>query len=283
MKTGTTIAMLYDFDKTLCTKAMQEYAFIPAVGMDAEAFWKESNGLAKKDNMDRILTYMYLMIKKANAANQAVRREDFVRLGQSVEYFPGVETWFDRMNAYAESKGAVLEHYIISSGLKEIIEGTSIAKNFKEIFACSYHYDVNGVADWPAVAVNFTGKTQFLFRINKGVHDITDDDSLNHYVNLDERPIPFRNMLYFGDGWTDVPCMRLVKSYGGYAIAVYEDHERESAGRLMREDRVNFVYPSDYSEGGELETTVKHLLDVMILKDKLKEQSMKQEKEFAGH
>ena len=223
----STIALLYDFDKTLCTKDMQEYTFIPKLGLEPSEFWKEANDLSESAKVDRILSYMHLMLKKATAANQKIRREAFVELGKDLEFFPGVENWFSRINELGNEMEVKIEHYIISSGLREIIEGSSIFKCFREVFACEFLYDVNGVACWPKNAVNYTTKTQFLFRINKGILDISNDNDLNKFTPEDERPIPFRNMIYIGDGYTDVPCMKLVKVNGGYSIAVYKEAEKE--------------------------------------------------------
>jgi 2-hydroxy-3-keto-5-methylthiopentenyl-1-phosphate phosphatase len=210
------LALMYDFDKTLCTKDMQEYTFIPNVGMTPAEFWTESNTLAKERKMDGILAYMYVMLQKAHAARQSIRREDFVKLGKDLEFYPGVEDWFGRINQIGEDLGVKVEHFIISSGLQEIIEGSSIYKYFNKVFACEFLYDENDVACWPKNVVNYTTKTQFLFRINKGVLDISNDDDLNKYTPEDERPVPFRNMIYIGDGLTDVPCMKLVKANGAF-------------------------------------------------------------------
>ena len=215
-----TVAIMYDFDKTLCTKDMQEYTFIPKIGMTAEAFWAEAKALATERKMDGVLTYMYLMLDKSSAAHKSIRRSDFVELGKDLEFFPGVTEWFSRIRRFGDELGVNVEHYIISSGLREIIEGSDIYDAFREVFACEFLYDENEVACWPKNAVNYTTKTQFLFRINKGVLDISDDATLNTYTPEDERPVPFRNMIYIGDGLTDVPCMKLVKINGGYSIAV---------------------------------------------------------------
>ena len=221
-KSKPIVAIMYDFDKTLCTKDMQEYTFIPNVGLTPKDFWKESNQLAKDKKMDAILAYMYLMIEKAHVARVSIRRDEFVKMGKDLQFFPGVVDWFKRINKIGDELGLSIEHYIISSGLHEIIEGSSIYKEFKDVFACEYLYDENDIACWPKNAVNYTTKTQFLFRINKGVLDISNDNDLNTYTPEDDRPVTFRNMIYIGDGLTDVPCMKLVKINGGYSIAVYQ-------------------------------------------------------------
>ena len=252
------IALIYDFDKTLCTKDMQEYGFIPSLGMRADEFWGAVNTLTDREQMDSILAYMYLMVRMAQDQDHHISRETFQHLGKGVEYFPGVESWFDRITAYGEQVGVTVEHYIVSSGIKEIIEGTHIAPCFKKIYACEFMYEDDNIR-WPKVAVNYTAKTQFLFRINKGVLEIYSQSAkeLNRYTPENERRIPFRNMIYLGDGLTDVPCMKLVKNYGGQSIAVYDTEKgEESALPLVRDDRVNFIAPADYREGSRLEQVV---------------------------
>lgn len=257
------IAVMYDFDKTLCTKDMQEYSFIPNLGMSTTEFWTESNKLSSEKKMDRILAYMYLMIDKSNANHKSIKRHDFVQLGGNIQFFPGVTTWFERINKYGKEQGAEIEHYIISSGLKEIIEGSAISKAFKEIYACEFYYDHNGVAVWPLLAVNYTAKTQFLFRINKGVLDISNDDALNKYVPEDDRRVPFRNMIYIGDGLTDVPCMKLVKAYGGQSIAVYQTRKKSKVVELLSDNRVDFISLADYQDGRELDGIMKKIIKKM--------------------
>lgn len=254
-------AIMYDFDRTLSTKDMQEYAFIPGIGMTANEFWDECNRLTKGNNMDQILSYMYVMLNKARG-KKLLNRAEFNKLGESVELFPGVSTWFDRINAYGESIGVSVEHYIISSGIKEIIEGTPIAKYFKEIYAAEFLYDDSGVPVWPAMAVNYTSKTQFLFRINKGVLDVTSHRELNEYTPENERRVPFTNMVYIGDGFTDVPCMKLVKLNGGHSVAVYTSN-KDTAHDIMNQGRVDYMAKTDYSEGEKLEKTVFAILDLI--------------------
>lgn len=254
-------AIMYDFDKTLSTKDMQEYAFIPGIGMTAENFWGECNRLTKENSMDQILSYMYVMINEARG-KKLLNRKEFNKLGESVELFSGVSTWFERINAYGESIGVDVEHYIISSGVKEIIEGTPIAKYFKEIYAAEFLYDDSGVPVWPAMAVNYTSKTQFLFRINKGVLDVTEHRELNEYTPEEERRIPFTNMIYIGDGFTDVPCMKLVKVNGGHSVAVYSE-DGDSARAIMKQGRVDYLARADYEKGSDLENTVFSILDLV--------------------
>lgn len=265
MQSKTVAAILYDFDKTLSTKDMQEYAFIPGIGMTADDFWKQCNRLTTEHNMDQILSYMYVMLNEARG-KKLLNRSEFTKLGKSVELLPGVLSWFDRVNAYGAQLGIEVEHYIISSGLKEIIEGTPIASYFKQIYAAEFFYDDKGVPVWPAMAVNYTSKTQFLFRINKGVLDVTDHKGLNEFTPENQRRIPFGNMLYIGDGYTDVPCMRLVKANGGHSVAVYSDN-KQTATEIMKQGRVDFIAPADYRENEKLEQTVFAVLDFIKAKN----------------
>lgn len=263
------IAIMYDFDKTLSTKDMQEYGFIPNIEVSSKQFWGEVEAMKKSEGMDSILAYLRHMLKKASEKGVPVTRDAFVALGKDIEYYPGVEDWFERINEYGKENGVTIEHYVISSGIKEIIEGSSIKKHFKKIYACEFLYDENKVAVWPKMAVNYTNKTQFLFRINKGVLDVWDDKNLNDYVPEEERRIPFRNMIYIGDGLTDVPCMKLVKTNKGQAIAVFRKRKKEVAAQLISENRVDFITEADYREGSELDTIVKTVIEKMSTVEKL--------------
>ena len=259
------LAIIYDFDGTLAPGNMQDRQFVPDVGMTAANFWREVDALSDETHADRILSYMYVMLEKAKSAGRPVRREDLVAWSREIEFFPGVEGWFERINDYGHDKGISVEHYVISSGNSEIIEGTSIAHRFKEIYASRFLYDAAGFAVWPALAINFTTKTQYLFRINKGAHDLNDGSAINRYVPQSERPVPFQNMVYIGDGETDVPCFRLVKDLGGLSIAVYADGARGRAERYREEGRVNCVVPADYTENGELDNAVKSYINLVAL------------------
>lgn len=273
------VAMMYDFDKTLSTKDMQEYSFIPKLGLTAQEFWAQSNTLAKEQKMDRILSYMYMMVRMSKDKHQPIRREDFVALGKKIQLYPGVEDWFARINAFGLEQGVRVEHYLISSGLKEIVEGCSIFDQFKEVYASEFLYDENGVAVWPKLAVNYTAKTQFLFRINKGVLDISNDLDLNRSIPDELRPVPFRNMIYIGDGLTDVPCMKLVKLNRGQSLAVYKK-EKATGYSLLTDKRVDLIAPADYREGKKLDTLVKMILQKMALMSRLAAEHQKQKKQI---
>lgn len=253
------VALIYDFDKTLSPKDMQEYSFLPGINVEPDVFWKLCNDFGVEHQMDGILTYMYLMRKMAKGTLD-LTREELTRLGKGVEFFPGVETWFDRINHIGAQSDVLVEHYIISSGLTEIIRGSAIGKNFKAIFAGSFCYDASGRAVWPATAVNYTSKTQYLFRINKGILDITNDRDLNAFTPEYMRRIPFSNMIYVGDGLTDVPCMKMTKQKGGYSIAVHAPGDTELADDMLLQGRADFSVEADYSPGSEIEQVVAMLM-----------------------
>ena len=270
------IAFLYDFDKTLCTQDMQNYAFIPGLGMTPAEFWAEANGFGRRHRMDGILAYMYIMLREAERRDRPFTREDLVEKGRGIELFPGVEDWFRRINAFGETQGVQVEHYVISSGLREIIEGSSISREFREIYASEFYYDQAGRPVWPKLAVNFTAKTQFVYRINKGVLDVSDDKTLNDSMPDDSKRVPFTNMIYMGDGLSDVPCMKMMRAYGGQAIAVYQAANRSGVEELLAKRRVDYIFPADYREGTGLDETVKNIIRKMAITDRLWEENHRQ-------
>lgn len=255
------VALIYDFDGTLSPGNMQEFGFVQAIGMNAADFWREVHDMATKNDASEILCYMSRMLKEAKYREIGLRRESFVEFGGQIELFPGVEEWFGTINDYGASLGLNIKHFIISSGLKEMIEGTSIAHEFENIYACSFLYDIDGVANWPAVAVDYTAKTQFLFKINKGISEVSDNSKVNQFIPERDRRIPFERMIYFGDGETDIPCMKMVKQHGGHSIAVYNSpKKRDTAMRLINEERANFACAADYSEGQDIYNVVRLIL-----------------------
>lgn len=258
------MAIAYDFDGTLAPGNMQEYDFIPALNMVSKAFWSSVNTLAKQHEMDQILAYMHMMLEEARKARVAVRRSDFKQFGANITLFPGVVGWFKRINAYARAKGVRLEHYIISSGIREMVEGTPIYRQFRKVYASGFMFDHNGVACWPALAVNYTTKTQYLFRINKGSLDVHDNSVINKFVPKEQRPVPFENMVFIGDGETDIPCMRLVKDQGGHSIAVYNRSKRgvkKHAEQLVTDGRATLAAPADFQGGSTIDSCVKAIID----------------------
>ena len=261
------MAICYDFDGTLAAGNMQEYDYFPQLGIRPKDFWKDAGERAKKYGGDEILAYMCLMLEKANGNPELgvkITQKAFAEYAKNVILFNGVEEWFERINGYGKESGLVVEHYIISSGIREMIMGTTIAKRFKKIYASAFQYEQHGVAKWPILAINYTTKTQFLFRINKGLLDEWDNKAINAFLAKEARPIPFERMIYIGDGSTDVPCMRLVKDQGGHSIAVYKPKSKlskQTAQRLHAEGRVNFVVPADYRENRELDRDVKLIVN----------------------
>ncbi len=280
-KQKTVVALLYDFDKTLCTQDMQNYSFIPSLGMSPRDFWEETNEFVEKNQMDGILAYMYRMVQKSREKGIPLTRETLRQCGQDISFFPGVTDWFSRISRFGELLGIEVEHYVISSGLREIIEGTEIANCFKEVYACEFFYDKNGIPIWPKLAVNFTAKTQFIYRINKGVLNVSDDKALNASMPDEHKRVSFVNMVYIGDGLSDVPCMKMMRSYGGQAIAVYQDANRGAVEELLRKERVDFIYPADYRAGSPLENTVKNILRKMAVSQQLYEENKKQRQSIA--
>ncbi|MFR9504074.1 MAG: HAD family hydrolase [Rikenellaceae bacterium] len=272
MKSKVTVALIYDFDGTLSPGNMQEHDFIPAVGKSNKEFWSEANAIAEKQDADGILTYMAAMIEAARTKGMSLKREMFQASGAKVTLFEGVEQWFSRINAYGAQKGIKVLHYINSSGLTEMIEGTAIAHEFRKIYACSFLYNEEGEAYWPAAAVNYTNKTQFIFKINKGVESVYDSTEVNRFIEESDRPVPFKHMIYIGDGTTDIPCMRLVKNFGGRSIAVYNPSESIPSGMesLIRDNRVNHVCPANYSEGEPIDMLVKMIIDKIETDHRLK-------------
>ena len=265
------LAICYDFDKTLSPDDMQAQGYIQSVNYEVSDFWKESNKLAADNDMDQNLAYMYMMRDKSRGKlvfNKETLRDE----GSKVKLFPGVKTWFDRINEYGTAKDVIVEHYIISSGLKEMIEGTEVAKHFKKIYASSFYYDDRGEAVWPAQVINYTNKTQFLFKIVKGVLDINNQE-VNSHFEANQYHIPFRNMVYIGDSDTDIPCMKLVNVNGGHSIGVYnaETKDKSKVFRMLDEDRIKYFAQADYTAGSKLEKLVKQIIDRTIANEKLED------------
>ena len=276
------IAFLYDFDKTLCTTDMEDYAFIPSLGYTPAEFWGRANAFGWENRMDGLLAYMYTMIQECAAQNIKLDRAFLNHCGESIQLFPGVREWFARINAFGESLGVQVEHYVIASGLREIIEGSGIAQEFREIYACEFYYNENGDACWPKLDVNFTNKTQFVYRINKGILDVSRDKELNDSMPDDSKRVPFTNMIYMGDGLSDVPCMKMMRAYGGQAIAVYQASNRQGVEKLLADGRVDFIFPADYREGMELDRTVRDILRKMTITDRLLEVNNRQLRSIGG-
>ena len=276
------IALMYDFDNTLSTEDMQDYSFIPSLGYTVPEFWKLANDFGRRERMDGILAYMFTMMREAARRGRPLTRRQLTETGRDIKLFPGVEDWFSRINAFGAALGVQVEHYIISSGLKEIIEGHPVSREFKEIFASEFYYDENGVAAWPKLSVNYTSKTQFVYRINKGVLDVSDDKTLNDSMPDDSKRVPFHNMVYVGDGLSDVPCMKMMRAYGGQAIAVYQESNRQGVEDLLAKGRVDFIFPADYSEGTALDAAVKDIIRKIAISERLGKENLRQLRSIGG-
>lgn len=279
----TVLAICYDFDKTLSPDDMQAQGFIQSLKKEVENFWNESNGLARENDMDQNLAWMYKMAKESRGKH-VFNKNTLMEYGSEVKLYPGVETWFNRINSYGEKNGVLVEHYIISSGLKEMIEGTTVAKHFKKIYASSFYYDEDGVAVWPAQCINYTNKTQYLFRIKKGALNVN-DAKVNDFVSEDDVRVPFRNMVYIGDSDTDIPCMKLVSINGGFSIGVYGKNSKNKVFKMMEEHRIKYFVEADYSEDSDLEVLIKNIIkrtaanEILEIKSTECMQEMKNERE----
>lgn len=261
------VAIVYDFDKTLCSEDMQNYSFIPALGMTPEEFWGATSVFSEKTNVERILSYMYMMIKLAKEKGIKLTKDYLKGLGKDIKFYPGVLTWFKRINEYGESLGIQVEHYLVSSGTKEIIDGCAIADQFKAIYGCEFLFGEDGLPIWPKLTINYTAKTQFIYRITKGVLDVTDDSNVNRRINT--KRVPFQNIVYLGDGMTDIPCMALVKESGGKSIAIYTKNSKDKAMDLYNENRVNFICKADYSSNSQLEKVIKLVINSVAITTEL--------------
>ena len=279
------LAICYDFDKTLSPDDMQAQGFIQSLNVDVNEFWQESNTLAKEHDMDNNLAYMYMMATKSYG-KQFLTKEVLADYGSKVALYKGVSTWFERIRQYGLKQGVQIEHYIISSGLKEMIEGTEMAKNgaFKKIYASEFMFDDKGVAVWPAQAINYTNKTQFLFRIQKGVLDIN-DPGVNDYIRPEEQRVPFRNMIYIGDSDTDIPCMSLVNINGGHSIGVYDpdSKNKDKVYKMMQHHRIRYYAPADYTDGSDLDTVVKQIIQKTAAYEALERQYVRNKHEAESH
>ena len=279
------LAICYDFDKTLSPDDMQAQGFIQSLNVDVNEFWQESNTLAKEHDMDNNLAYMYMMATKSYG-KQFLTKEVLADYGSKVALYKGVSTWFERIRQYGLKQGVQIEHYIISSGLKEMIEGTEMAKNgaFKKIYASEFMFDDKGVAVWPAQAINYTNKTQFLFRIQKGVLDIN-DPGVNDYIRPEEQRVPFRNMIYIGDSDTDIPCMSLVNVNGGHSIGVYDpdSKNKDKVYKMMQHHRIRYYAPADYTDGSDLDTVVKQIIQKTAAYEALERQYVRNKHEAESH
>lgn len=275
----TKVALIYDFDETLSITYMQDYVLIPTLGMKPQKFWDKANQWSRDNCADQVTGSMYYFTKTAREKGIRLTREFFCDAGKTITYFDGVEEWFERINAYGKKLDLEIEHYIISSGYEEIIAGSSIRHHFKDVFGCSFAFGEDGTPVWPARVVNYSTKTQYLSKINKGLGKL-EDRAVNEFMPDEDRVIPFTRMIYFGDGQTDIPSMKLTKERNGIAIAVYQpkSQHKKTAIKLLSDGRVNFALPADYSEGKQIDKVVKTILDKMAKERDLEVLKAKEEK-----
>ena len=265
------IAIIYDFDGTLTPKTMQEYTLLPRLGIKSKNFWEDIVQETKKTGAETMMVYMRHLLDCATEKKLSISKSEFLKMSKDIEYYDGVTTWFNKINKYVQNKSNSkirVHHYIISAGHLEILEGISIKKYIKKIFASEYYFNKKDIAVFPKIVVTDTTKTQYLFRINKGKENLA--DSINEHMEETKRPIPFDNMIYIGDGLTDVPSMALIKKEGGHSIAVYQNNRTQIkiSESLLRANRVDFIAPADYSEKSILYENMQYLLDYVIAKIK---------------
>ncbi len=263
-------ALVYDFDGTLARGNMQDVALLPQLGVKTPAqiaaFWKAVLTQNTADDGDHTLAYLRHLVEAGRESGHPITYKLLQSCGAKLSYFDGVTDWFDRIDAFGKSVGLEIEHYVVSAGNREIVEGSPIYSKFKNVFGCKYHYDKKGEAVWPSVVVNYTTKTQFLFRINKGIENHWDYKAVNEWMPGEDRPIPFSRMIFIGDGDTDVPSFKMMMVQGGTSIAVFDPDEWADKGHskthdLIAEQRVHFVAPADYTETSQLDIVVRGVLD----------------------
>lgn len=265
------VAIIYDFDRTLSCSEMQD-GFIRYLELEPASFWKEVEDYAKTNCMDHILAYLHLLVIKSKEKGKPINREVLNGFGKDIKFYDGVEDWFDLIDGVGEQYGVSVEHYIVSAGQKEIMEGTPIYGKFKGVYACEYYYDCDEPV-WLKNVINSTTKTQYIFRINKGALDIWSDRELNEFRDHRERKIQVENIIYIGDGESDIPCMKIVKEYGGHSIAVYDGEVKgEKTHKLVYDERVNYACKADYREGSELFDTVSKIIGQISFSDPLLKQ-----------
>jgi hypothetical protein len=262
----STIAVVYDYDQTLSPTYMQDEVLFPAYGIDPARFWKKSQQLVRDEGWESELAYLKTLLD--SLPMDPPTNEDLVRLGANLKFYPGLPEMFGELNSLLNDAhhaiGIRIEHYILSSGMKALIDGSALKPFVKEIFGCEFATDSHGRITFPKRVISHTQKTQYLFRINKGLLDLSQD--VNDHMPQELRPVPFPNMIYVGDGPTDVPCFTVMKQFGGQSIAVYNPNDptlnsfRKCYQLSAHANRIKHIAPSDYRSGSHLRL----ILDEMI-------------------
>lgn len=258
------LAIMYDWDQTLSPKYMSEFGLIKPFGFDNNTdYWDYCNNvITKKYNMENELAFLYSIVELSNKTKFPLNRKYLNEVGSQIEFYNGVLTWFDRINEFGKKHDVIVEHYIISSGIYEVIEGSRIFPYFKKVFASSFAYDDKGRPFWPAFSINYTNKTQYIFRIKKNlIDDLNNDGAVNSKYRKKDI-IPYSNMIYVGDGLTDIPCMKIIKEYGGHSICLFEEGmpSENKAKKIKREGRVNFIANADYAENSDIDKIIKKII-----------------------
>ena len=271
------VAILYDFDATLATSDMQNFSFIPSLGLTPDEFWHKCKEFSVETGCEKTLGYLHTMIAECKKRGIKMTRSFLKEQGKHIKFWPGVEEWFERINKFGEENGVEVEHYLVSSGNKEIVEGCSIYKYFKMVYGCEFIFDENDEPIWPKLVINYTQKTQYFYRVSKGAFDINDDVGVNEKNR--NRRVPYSNIVYIGDGLTDIPAMILAKNNGGHSIAVYpEGKEGKIVDDLYHDGRVNYVAPADYRERKELDEIMRLIIKGVSINESLKQRgNMNQE------
>jgi hypothetical protein len=262
------IAIVYDYDQTLSPNYMQEEVLFPAFGIDPRAFWRRAQELVREEGYDNELAYMKVLLDCLGMDRPTNAR--LKTLGGSLRFYPGLPQMFEEFSkglvpAQHAAHGIRVEHYIISSGLKILIEGSRLAPYVNGIFGCEFAEDEAGCITFPKRVISHTQKTQYLFRINKGLLSMSQD--VNDHMPPGIRPVPFHNMIYIGDGPTDVPCFTVVRQHGGNAIAVYnpDDPSRNSFRKCYQlsahADRVRHIAPADFRAGSHLRLILEQMVN----------------------
>ena len=258
-------AFCYDFDGTLCPEYMMNHHLLPDCKVNPKIFWKKVVDYSNRNKCDPTLAYLKLLMTEMKESNIDFSSSIFKKYGRKIILFKGVESWFRSIEKKIKKKFNVnIEHYIISSGLEEMIKGCKISKNIKKIFASSYIFNRDFI--WPRLSVNYSNKVQFLYRIYKGKFDVFDNAGVNNKIEDKKVYIPFENIFFFGDGETDIPTFVVNKKNGGTSICVYENDEtsKKNAKKILREKRVNFIVENDYSENGPIEKLINTIMELNI-------------------
>ena len=258
------IAIVYDYDRTLSPRPMQEDVIFERIGVEASKFWSMADELKGNKSYEDELAWIRLLLD--NPSFRCLSNLDLEGMGRNLKFYPGVPEMFAELEVGLHSDkylrhGVALEHYIVTSGLKSVLAGSILSQNVQAIFGCELDEDEEGRVYWPKRIISHTAKTQYLFRITKGLEYVDLSHDVNDHMPEPERRIPFSNMLYIGDGPTDVPCFAVISSRGGKSLAVYDPSSKVSFATCMslREaQRVDEIAEADYRQNTHLRRLMEH-------------------------